>query len=90
LRLATGLVNAGLTVLPSAGTYFLTADITPLGEIDGLAFCRTLPERCGVVAVPSVTFYDDADAGRPFVRFAACKRLDVIDDAVGRLQRLAR
>ena len=78
----------GFTVLPSAGTYFVTVDIRPLGETDGLAFCRALPERCGVVAVPSVVFYDDKDAGGPLVRFACCKRLDVIDEAVARLQRL--
>ena len=47
-----------------------------------MAFCRSLPERCGVVAVPNVVFYDDKDAGRPLVRFAFCKRLEVIDDAV--------
>ena len=86
-RLSAGLAAAGLDrASPSAGTYFVTADIRPLGETDGLAFCRALPERCGVVAVPSVVFYDDKDAGRPLVRFAFCKRLDVIDDAVARLQ----
>ena len=84
-RLATGLAHAGLTVLPSAGTYFLTVDIRSVGEHDGVAFCRALPERCGVVAVPTVVFYDDVEAGRPLVRFACCKRLDVIDDAVARL-----
>ena len=87
-RLSAGLADAGLRVFPSAGTYFVTADIQPLGEMDGLAFCRALPERCGVVAVPSVVFYDDQDAGRPLVRFACCKRLDVIDDAVARLKGL--
>jgi N-succinyldiaminopimelate aminotransferase len=89
-RLGAGLAAAGLTVLPSAGTYFLTVDIRSLGETDGIAFCRTLPERCGVVAVPSVAFYDDRDAGRPLVRFAACKRLAVIDEAVSRLQGLVQ
>ena len=87
-RLTAGLRNAGLTVFPSAGTYFVTVDIRSIGEHDGLAFCRALPERCGVVAVPSVVFYDDKDAGGPLVRFACCKRLDVIDDAVARLQGL--
>jgi N-succinyldiaminopimelate aminotransferase len=77
-------------VLPSAGTYFLSVDIRALGETDGLAFCRALPERCGVVAVPSVAFYDDKEAGTSLVRFACCKRLDVIDEAAGRLQHLAR
>jgi N-succinyldiaminopimelate aminotransferase len=87
-RLTDGLRNAGLTVFPSAGTYFVTVDIRSIGDHDGLAFCRALPERCGVVAVPSVVFYDAKDAGGPLVRFACCKRLDVIDDAVARLQGL--
>ena len=89
-RLSAGLAAAGLTVLPSAGTYFVSTDIRSLGESDGMAFCRTLPERCGVVAVPSIAFYDDEDAGRPLVRFACCKRLEVIDDAAARLRGLAR
>jgi N-succinyldiaminopimelate aminotransferase len=89
-RLQAGLAAAGFAVLPAHGTYFVTVDITPFGETDGLAFCRSLPDRCGVVAVPSVVFYDDKEAGGPLVRFACCKRLDVIDDAVARLQGLAR
>jgi N-succinyldiaminopimelate aminotransferase len=89
-RLSAGLAAAGLTVLPSAGTYFVSTDIRSLGETDGMTFCRSLPERCGVVAVPSVAFYDDKDAGRPLVRFACCKRLDVIDDAATRLRGMAR
>jgi len=84
-RLREGLASAGFGVLPSAGTYFVTADIRPLGEDDGLAFCRSLAARCGVVAVPNVVFYDDRAAGLPFVRFACCKRPEVIDDAVERL-----
>jgi N-succinyldiaminopimelate aminotransferase len=89
-RLSRGLADAGLTVFPSHGTYFVTTDIRALGEHDGLAFCRSLPERCGVVAVPNVVFYDDRRAGNPLVRFAFCKRLDVIDEAVARLKALHR
>jgi N-succinyldiaminopimelate aminotransferase len=89
-RLSDGLAAAGFGVLPAAGTYFVTADIRPLGADDGLAFCRALPERAGVVAVPTVVFYDDVVAGRPLVRFACCKRLDVIDEAAARLKALAR
>lgn len=88
-RLCVGLADTGLAVLPTAGTYFVTVDVTSLGEHDGHAFCRALPERCGVVAVPNVVFYDDTAAGAPLVRFAFCKRLDVIDEAVNRLKRLA-
>ena len=89
-RLADGLATAGFAVLPCAGTYFLTADIRPLDEHDGLAFCRALPERCGVVAVPNVVFYDDKEAGLPFVRFACCKRTEVIEEAASRLKALVR
>jgi N-succinyldiaminopimelate aminotransferase len=87
-RLVAGLDDAGFTVLPSEGTYFVTTDITPLGGKDGLEFCRTLPERCGVVAVPTQVFYDHPDEGRHLVRFAFCKRLDVIDEAARRLRAL--
>ncbi|HEX5588083.1 MAG TPA: pyridoxal phosphate-dependent aminotransferase [Acidimicrobiia bacterium] len=88
-RLSDALHTAGFGVLPCAGTYFVTADIRPLGEQDGFAFCRTLPERCGVVAIPNVVFYDDKAAGTPLVRFACCKRLDVIEEAATRLKTLA-
>ena len=84
-RLCAGLRAAGLDVFEPAGTYFVTTDITPLGETDGHAFCLSLPERAGVVAVPTVVFYDDEAAGRPLVRFAFCKRPEVIDEAAARL-----
>jgi N-succinyldiaminopimelate aminotransferase len=87
-RLCEGLAQAGLTVFEPAGTYFVTADIRPLGFTDGRAFCLELPERVGVVAVPTVVFYDDEEAGRPLVRFAFCKRDSVIDEAAARLARL--
>jgi N-succinyldiaminopimelate aminotransferase len=88
-RLVGGLTDAGFAVLPSEGTYFVTTDITPLGGTDGVEFCRSLPERCGVVAVPTQVFYDDREAGRRLVRFAFCKREDVIDEAARRLRTLA-
>jgi N-succinyldiaminopimelate aminotransferase len=87
-RLCAGLADVGFDVFPPDGTYFVTVDIRPLGETDGLAFCRALPERAGVVAVPAVVFYDHVDEGRPIVRFAFCKRLDVLDEAVTRLKAL--
>jgi N-succinyldiaminopimelate aminotransferase len=87
--LVAGLTEAGLRVYPPEGTYFVTADITPLGGIDGLAFCRSLPERCGVVAVPTQVFYDDETAGQRVIRFAFCKRPEVLSEAVARLSKLA-
>ncbi|MEU2223289.1 pyridoxal phosphate-dependent aminotransferase [Streptomyces sp. NPDC018347] len=84
--LAEGLTAAGFEVFRPAGTYFITTDIRPLGETDGLAFCRALPERAGVVAVPNSVFYDDREAGAPFVRFAFCKREEVLREAADRLR----
>ncbi|HET9730357.1 MAG TPA: pyridoxal phosphate-dependent aminotransferase [Acidimicrobiia bacterium] len=87
-RLCAGLLDAGFDVFTPQGTYFITVDIRSLGETDGLAFCRRLPHRCGVVAIPSVVFYDDLAEGAPLVRFACCKRLEVLDEAVTRLKAL--
>lgn len=86
--LATGLADAGFKVFKPAGTYFITTDIRPLGENDGFAFCRALPERAGVVAIPNAVFYDHREAGAPFVRFAFCKQTGVLEEAVGRLKQL--
>ncbi|MEV5988275.1 pyridoxal phosphate-dependent aminotransferase [Streptomyces sp. NPDC052051] len=87
--LASGLSRAGFSVFRPAGTYFVTTDIRPLGESDGFAFCRALPKRAGVVAIPNAVFYDHREAGAPFVRFAFCKRTEVLEDAVQRLTALA-
>jgi N-succinyldiaminopimelate aminotransferase len=87
-RLCAGLEDAGFDVFRPQGTYFVTADIRSFGEADGLAFCRALPARCGVVAVPNVVFYDDVSAGAPLVRFACCKRVEVLDEACTRLKAL--
>ncbi|MFF8291415.1 pyridoxal phosphate-dependent aminotransferase [Streptomyces sp. NPDC016309] len=86
--LAGGLERAGFSVFRPQGTYFLTTDIRPLGEHDGIAFCRSLPGRCGVVAIPHAVFYDHREQGAPFVRFAFCKRTEVLQDAVQRLAAL--
>ncbi len=89
-RLCDGLRSVGFEVHEPAGTYFVTADVRPLGFTDGLEFCRELPHRAGVVAIPHQVFYDDVEAGRPLVRFAFCKRDEVLDEAVTRLRSLRR
>ena len=60
------------------------------GETDALAFCRSLPARCGVVAVPSSVFYLHPSEGASLVRWAFCKRPEVLEEALVRLQALAR
>ena len=84
-----GLASVGLTVYPAMGTYYVTVDVGPLGYDDGMDFCHDLPGRCGVVAGPTRVFYDEQEAGRSIVRFAYCKRLEVLHEAIERLSRLA-
>lgn len=87
--LCAGLEAAGLAVFRPAGTYFVTADIRPLGFDDGMTFCRELPHRCGVAAVPNAVFYVDPARGRHLVRFAFCKRPEVLAEAAERLASLS-
>jgi len=88
--LCAGLSAAGLAVSRPAGTYFVIADAAPLGAADALQFCRELPRLCGVVGVPVSVFHDDVDAARTLVRFAFCKRDDVLAEAAERLAALGR
>jgi N-succinyldiaminopimelate aminotransferase len=90
--LTAGLAAAGLPVVSPQATYFATVDVRPWQpDGDGIAFCRSLPARAGVVAVPSVVFYaaHDAHLGRHLVRFAFCKRDEVLEDAARRLGEMA-
>jgi N-succinyldiaminopimelate aminotransferase len=86
--LCAGLAAAGFDVSVPQGTYFVNADVAPLGVQDAAAWCRELPERAGIVAIPTSAFYDDPLAGRTLVRFAFCKRATVIEQAVTRLAAL--
>ena len=83
-HLRTGLAAAGFRPLRSAGTYFVNADVGS----DAVDFCRTLPERCGVVAIPTSAFYDDKTAAPTLVRFAFCKHDATIAKAIERLATL--
>jgi N-succinyldiaminopimelate aminotransferase len=87
-RLCGGLQAAGFTVYLPQATYFVMTDTAALGYADGMALCRQLPDSCGVVAVPASAFYDDPRVARSLVRFAFCKRPEVLDEAVRRLARL--
>ena len=84
-RLCAGLVAAGFAVHVPAATYFVMADTGPLGYLDGAQLCRDMPQRVGVVAVPAAAFYSDPLAPTPLVRFAFCKRPEVLDEAASRL-----
>jgi N-succinyldiaminopimelate aminotransferase len=84
--LSDALEAVGFGVFRPAGTYFVQTDIRPLGFTDGVEFCRSLPEKAGVVAIPTQVFYDDVEAGRHLVRWAFCKRPEVLTDATSRLK----
>ncbi len=86
-RLAAGLRRAGMTVLPTMGSYFVTADFAPLGFAgDDEAFCRYITEHAGVTAIPHSAFHVD-NPPRQYARFAFCKEDAVLDEAALRLER---
>jgi N-succinyldiaminopimelate aminotransferase len=87
-RLCAGLAQAGFEVFQPHATYFAITGVAGFGASDGVSFCRELPARCGVVAVPAGAFYDDPRHPRPLVRFAFCKQPAVLDEAVRRLSGL--
>jgi N-succinyldiaminopimelate aminotransferase len=89
--LSAGLRAAGFEVFPTAGTYFLTADAQPLGFDDAVTLCERLPLEAGVVAIPTSAFTAaPADRTRSLVRFAFCKKREVLEDAVERITTWAR
>jgi aspartate/methionine/tyrosine aminotransferase len=83
--LAKGLQEIGFEVLPSEGTYFLTARIDGLTNEKDLAFCERMVREAGVAAIPLSSFFA---AGTPdiYVRFAFCKQRGLLDEALKRLK----
>lgn len=86
-RLVAGLESAGFETYRPSGTYFVTVDVRSVGWDNGVEFCRMLPGAVGVVAIPNSVFHD-SDAGDTQVRFAFCKRDEVLDDAIERLSKV--
>ncbi|UDY23183.1 pyridoxal phosphate-dependent aminotransferase [Nocardioides sp. Kera G14] len=82
--LVDGLNRVGLSTRSPEGTYFAISDVSGLGWRDGLELCRALPERAGVVAIPLQVFYDST-AGDQLIRWAFCKRPEVLGEALERL-----
>ena len=83
--LCAGLTKLDMDVYVPEGTYFVTSDVSRYGYRDGLEFCLALPERAGVVAIPSQFFYDDADEGRHKIRWAFCKETEILEEGIRRL-----
>ena len=85
-RLCAGLEELGLRVIPPQGTYFATTDVRPLGFADGDEFCHRVPHEAGVVAIPLSALSDHPEASAPYVRWAFCKRDEVLDEGLRRLR----
>ncbi len=87
--LAAGLARLGFGVLPVQGSYFITTDVRPLGwNGDDVAFCRHITEHAKVAAIPVTAFYEGADAPTHYVRFAFCKKPEILREALARLEKL--
>ncbi|GGD08190.1 pyridoxal phosphate-dependent aminotransferase [Nocardioides daphniae] len=84
-HLVAGLNGLGIETYMPQGTYFALSDVSGLGWADGMAFCEALPERAGVVAIPTSVFHDDVEAGRHLVRWAFCKQESVLEEGLRRL-----
>jgi N-succinyldiaminopimelate aminotransferase len=87
-KLVDGLSGIGFEVFPPDGTYFVTADVRSVGFDDGFDFCRTMPAKLGVAAVPNAAFYIDPRRGQSLVRFAFCKTDALLDEGIKRLSAL--
>ncbi len=84
-RLTAGLRSAGYDPVEPSGTYFVVADVRARGGDDGTAFCRALPERVGVAAIPVAAFCADPAPWRHLVRFAFCKKDETLEEGIRRL-----
>lgn len=84
--LADGLARLGFGVLPTQGSYFITADVRPAGFAgDDVAFCRALTEQAKVTAIPVTAFYASEGAPGHYARFAFCKGEAVLREALARI-----
>lgn len=90
--LIDGLRSAGFTVSVPDGSYFVVADARALGFDDARELCLALPRLAGVVAVPVTAFVGETNRSdyASLVRFAFCKRREVLEAAADGLGRLAR
>ncbi|WP_411732358.1 aminotransferase class I/II-fold pyridoxal phosphate-dependent enzyme [Paeniglutamicibacter sp.] len=89
--LAKGLEAAGMTVYRPRGTYFIVADVAPLGFDNALDLARRMPELIGVAGIPLSVFChaEGAERTRSLMRFAFCKKPELLTEAANRLSRLS-
>ena len=88
-QLSAGLAQIGMRVIPTEGTYFVTTDISPLGYTDSLEFARMLAKQHRVVAIPHQVFTESGQDFKEYVRWAFCKKPEVLEEALERMRTLS-
>jgi N-succinyldiaminopimelate aminotransferase len=89
------LKKSGFKVFTPHGSYFIIADwrgVAPSRVHDDFQFARWLTSEIGVACIPASPFYQESDKhlGRPFARFAVCKKDETLAAAAERLSRLGK
>lgn len=87
-HLIPALEAAGFKCFRPRGAYYVMTDISKFGFEDDVAFVKYLVKEIGVAAVPGSSFYRDARDGARQVRFAFCKKLETLDAAAEKLEKL--
>jgi aspartate/methionine/tyrosine aminotransferase len=87
--LCENLARIGFSVHVPDGTYFVIADHSRFEFENDVDCCRRLIWEFGVAAIPPTAFYERKELGRAYVRFAFCKRMETLEEAVRRLEPLA-
>ena len=83
--IGAALKAAGFDVLACEGTYFITASIRGLTNEPDRAFCERLTREAGVTPIPLSAFFG-ADGPSDLVRFAFCKKREVLEEAAKRMK----
>jgi aminotransferase len=86
--LAPVLRDVGFRFSSPEGAYYIFADFSAISEQDDVTFAKWLVEEVGVATVPGSSFYSNKKDGRPFVRFAFCKKFETMKRAADRLAQL--
>jgi aminotransferase len=87
-HLIPALEGAGFKCFRPRGAYYVMTDISTFGFDDDVSFTKYLVKDVGVAAVPGSSFYRDPRDGARQVRFAFCKKLETLDAAAEKLEKL--
>ncbi|MGB3257920.1 MAG: pyridoxal phosphate-dependent aminotransferase [Ornithinimicrobium sp.] len=84
--LMAALLDIGIEVAPTQGSYFVVGDVSAVTTDDATTWCRALPATVGVAAIPVAAFCQDPYDARNAVRFAFCKEEATLREGIARLR----